>query len=146
MTPTVVLNPDKESPLMQDEIFGPILPVYSYQTFDEVIKMINEKDKPLVVYYFGKSCCGGNYKRLEKETSSGSLVVNETIFHVGNPDLPFGGVGFSGYGRYHGFEGFKAFSNAKSILLKPVLNFYPYTNVYPPWTQEKQKLIKFFMT
>jgi aldehyde dehydrogenase (NAD+) len=64
---------------------------------------------------------------------------------MANPNLPFGGVGYSGYGRYHGYEGFKAFSNQKSVFSKPSLNFYPYTKIYPPFTQDKQGLIRFLM-
>jgi acyl-CoA reductase-like NAD-dependent aldehyde dehydrogenase len=72
--------------------------------------MIKEHDKPLVIYYFG---CNGsaNYRRVERETSSGALVTNETLFHAVNPNLPFGGVGGSGYGKYHSIEGFRSFSN-----------------------------------
>lgn len=110
LTPTVILNPSKESTVMKEEIFGPILPVLSYQKFDEVIQTIKENHKPLTIYYFG-SVFSGNRTRLENETSSGSLVTNETLFQMVNPNLPFGGVGQSGYGRYHGIEGFKAFSN-----------------------------------
>jgi len=77
---------------------------------------------------------GSNFKRVENETSSGSLVMNDTLFQLVNPDLPFGGVGFSGTGRYHGYEGYKAFSNPKSVMVKPALNFYPYNRVFPPFT------------
>ncbi|CDW83562.1 aldehyde dehydrogenase [Stylonychia lemnae] len=141
LQPTVILSPDRESPVMKDEIFGPILPVYTYSNFDEVIKMINEGEKPLALYYFG-SASSANYKRLEKETSSGALVSNEVLFQVANPDFPFGGVGYSGYGRTHGFAGFKAFSNAKSVFNKQVMTMYPYNQLYPPFTPDKQRLIK----
>ena len=79
LTPTVILNPARDSDLMKDEIFGPILPLYSFQKIDEVITMINENEKPLAIYYFG-SQGSRNYVRLEKETSSGALVTNETLF------------------------------------------------------------------
>lgn len=98
--------------------------------------MIKEGEKPLAIYYFGKSN-SENYKRLEKETSSGALVTNETLFQILNSDLPFGGVGYSGYGRYHGIEGFKAFSNSKSVLHKAIMKTYPYCKIYPPYTPEK---------
>jgi aldehyde dehydrogenase (NAD+) len=123
--PTVVLNPSWSSPLMKDEIFGPILPVISYQKIEEAIKIIRDNEKPLVIYYFGYPwSCSRN--KLEQETSSGALITNEVLFHMANPNLPFGGVGNSGYGKLHGFEGFKSFSNAKSILTKPALNVFPY--------------------
>lgn len=79
LTPTVVLNPARDSALMKDEIFGPILPLYSFQTIDEAIKMIKENEKPLVVYYFGSNL-GSNLTRVEQETSSGALVTNDTLF------------------------------------------------------------------
>jgi len=79
LTPTVILNPEKDTPLMQEEIFGPILPLITFKTFDEAITYINELDKPLVSYYFGHRT-GKNFKRLEKETSSGALVANDTLF------------------------------------------------------------------
>ena len=123
---------------MQDEIFGPIFPLITYKNLDEAIEYIQaEQEKPLVVYYFGKKN-GPSQKRVENETSSGSLVVNETIFQIINTDLPFGGVGHSGQGRYHGISGFKAFSNEKSVLVKPTLDCFPFNLNYPPYTPEKQ--------
>lgn len=144
LAPTVVLNPSRESDLMKDEIFGPILPVVSYQTIDDAIKFINAGDKPLAVYYFG-SILGKNRDRLEKETSSGAFVTNETVFQIANSYLPFGGVGASGYGRYHGYEGFKQFSNAKSVFTKAPMTSYPYNKIFPPFTRDKQGLIRFLM-
>ena len=79
LTPTVILNPDMDSPLMRDEIFGPILPVIQFKTIGDAIKIVQKQEKPLTLYYFGK-CCGANFKRVENETSSGSLVANETLF------------------------------------------------------------------
>jgi acyl-CoA reductase-like NAD-dependent aldehyde dehydrogenase len=110
---------------MRDEIFGPILPVVPYQSIDEAIKYINDGEKPLALYYFG-SQKGANARRIEKETSSGAYVVNDAIYQVFNIELPFGGVGYSGYGRYHGIDGFHAFSNKKSVLIKPPVKMYPY--------------------
>lgn len=110
LTPTVIIDPASTSPLMQNEIFGPILPIVTIQKIDDAIAYINKNEKPLVVYYFGNSTCA-NYKRVEKETSSGALVANDTIFQIANTNLPFGGVGHSGTGRLHGYEGFKSFSN-----------------------------------
>jgi hypothetical protein len=94
------------------------------------------------LYYFGNAH-GKNAKRVQNETSSGSFVVNDVLFHMLNTDLPFGGVGFSGYGRYHGYEGFKSFSNQKSVFIKPPLTMYPYNRIYPPFTAETQNFIKF---
>lgn len=78
---------------------------------------------------------------MTNETSSGALVSNEVLFHMLNNDLPFGGVGLSGYGRYHGYEGFKAFSNPKSMLVKNELNVFPFDQIYPPFTRSRQKMI-----
>jgi hypothetical protein len=77
-----------------------------------------------------------------RETSSGAFAVNEAVFQAASSDLPFGGVGMSGYGKYHGFDGFKALSNNKAVLQKPALNVFPYTQLFPPFTQSKQNLIK----
>lgn len=140
----MILNPLRTSGVMKDEIFGPILPIVTYQTIDEAIKYIKDGDKPLSLYYFGNSN-GTNSKRVQRETSSGSYVVNDVLFQLINPDLPFGGVGYSGYGKYHGYEGFKSFSNAKSVFIKPAIKMYPYNKIYPPFTADKQSFIKFLM-
>jgi aldehyde dehydrogenase (NAD+) len=93
---TIILNPRKDCAVMQEEIFGPIFPVFTYNNFDEVINYVTEEqEKPLVSYYFGARN-GTNAKRMENETSSGALLVNDTTVHLLNLDLPFGGVGFSG--------------------------------------------------
>ena len=102
LEPTVILNPAMDSPLMKEEIFGPILPVLTYNSFDEAVKIIKSIEKPLVIYYFGPTK-SKNYQRLEAETSSGSLVTNDYGIQVACSELPFGGVGHSGYGRWHGY-------------------------------------------
>jgi len=107
LRPTVIDNPSVDAPVMKEEIFGPILPVFTFSKIDEAIAFINERDKPLVIYYFGKVLLNANKDLLIKKTSSGGFCMNDTLFHLLNSDLPFGGVGASGYGRYHGFEGFK---------------------------------------
>ena len=110
---------------MKDEIFGPILPIITIKSIDDAIKFIKERDKPLCLYYFG-NCCGKNAKKISNETSSGAFVVNDCVFHVLNDELPFGGVGASGYGKLHGIFGFNSLSNQKSVLLKPAVDFFPY--------------------
>lgn len=129
---------------MKEEIFGPILPILVYQTIDEAIKHINDGDKPLTLYYFGK-CNSANLNTVKTQTSSGSFVTNEVLFHLLNSELPFGGVGNSGYGRTHGYEGFKNFSNPKSILIKPAMKMYPYNQIYPPYTLDKQNFLRTLM-
>ena len=115
--PTLILEPDKTSELMTDEIFGPVLPIFPYKEVGEVIKTIKSHDKPLTVYYFGKpgTACS---TRLMDETSSGHFVANEIALHFFSQQLGFGGVGASGSGRHGGHEGFKNFSNRKGMTLK----------------------------
>ena len=108
--------------------------MFTYNQIDDAIKYIKEEqEKPLVAYYFG-SRHGKNAMRVEQEISSGALVVNDCSVHTINSDLPFGGVGFSGQGRYHGQAGFDSFSNLKSILVKPTLDFFPFNLIFPPYT------------
>lgn len=143
LKPTIVMNPRKDSTLMREEIFGPIFPILTYKSIDEAVDYISqEQEKPLVVYYFGKTN-NKNQQIVEQRTHSGGLVVNDTIYQILNPDLPFGGVGHSGYGRYHGEEGFKQFSNMKSVLVKYQLDIWPYNIIFPPYTEEvKQMTLK----
>lgn len=141
--PTIIENPDVDSPLMQEEIFGPVLPILSYKDFDEVVKFINDREKPLALYYFG-SVIYGNWKRLQNETSSGALTVNDVLIHICNPDLPFGGVGNSGMGKYHGITGFRALSNAKAVLVKPAVNVWPFNTFMFPFTNSKKGIASFF--
>lgn len=113
ISPTIIKNPDLNSELMSQEIFGPVLPVVTFKDFDEVINNhINGqgKEKPLAVYYFG-NCNSKNFKRLAAETSSGNLSANDTLHHTLDIELGFGGVGHSGIGRVGGFDGFKQMSN-----------------------------------
>ena len=130
---------------MKEEIFGPILPVITFNHFSEVIQTINSLDKPLVIYYYSKKHTGENIKLLEEQTSSGALICNESILQIMNADMPFGGVGMSGYGRYHGIEGFKQFSNTKGVMQKQSLNVFPFNTAYPPYnTFSKKSLIRGF--
>jgi len=143
LTPTVILSPAEDCPLMAEETFGPILSVFTFKKFDETIQLINSKPKALAVYYFGSnSNSNENMTRLLKETSSGAFVVNDCVKQMFNQDLPFGGVGESGYGRLHGQEGFNGCSNLKSVLRKNVLKFYPFTINFAPYTEDKQSMIR----
>lgn len=112
--PTLVLEPSEDMQIMQDEIFGPLLPIKLYQDVNEALDYINSKDRPLGLYYFGDD--KAEETRVMTETTSGGVTINDVIIHVGQEDLPFGGVGPSGMGSYHGFDGFKNFSHAKPIL------------------------------
>ena len=125
---------------MEDEIFGPVLPVITYTRLDEVISYINSKAKPLSIYYFSSSRKKQN--RMIGETSSGACLINDVILHFANNNLPFGGVGDSGMGRYHGKESFRAFSNMKAVMKSGSLIDIPIK--YPPF-KNKEWLIRLFL-
>jgi aldehyde dehydrogenase (NAD+) len=116
INPTVVLNPPLDSELMREEIFGPILPIITYETLDEAIAFINERPKPLALYLFTKSKEIMN--KVLRETTSGSVAINDAVVQLANPHFPFGGVGNSGMGSYHGYHTFKTFSHMKAVLHK----------------------------
>ncbi len=112
--PTLVLNPTDDMAIMKDEIFGPLLPVKTYNTVDEAIGYVNAHQRPLGLYYFGKD--GPEQEKVLSRTTSGGVSVNDTIMHVAMEDLPFGGIGPSGMGAYHGIDGFRTFSHAKAVF------------------------------
>ena len=111
--PTIVLDPTDDMQVMQDEIFGPILPVKQYNDLNETLDYINGRDRPLGLYYFGQDKT--EEKKVLNNTTSGGVTVNDVIMHIAQEDLPFGGVGPSGMGSYHGIDGFKNFSHSKAI-------------------------------
>ncbi|MEB3226449.1 MAG: aldehyde dehydrogenase [Synechococcus sp.] len=114
--PTIILNPDLTAPIMQEEIFGPILPVLTYDNLEEAITFIQSRPKPLALYIFSRSrdC----RQQILTQTSSGGVCINDTVMHVGIDTLPFGGVGDSGMGAYHGKASFDTFTHYKSVLQK----------------------------
>ena len=131
MEPTLIIKPDLNSPLMSDEIFGPILPILVYEDLDNVINFINHREKPLALYYFSES--KKKIKYVLTSTTSGGVTINDTIIHVANPNLPFGGVGNSGVGKYHGKESFETFTHNKSVMKRGTfiefnIRFAPYKN------------------
>jgi len=142
--PTIIEDPNPESSIMKEEIFGPILPIIVVKDVDEAIKYINERAKPLAVYYFGCNL-RANGKKVKNETSSGAFVQNEAAFQAVHPNLPFGGVGNSGYGCYHGQHGFRSMSHAKSCLVRIPLNFYPFNAATMPFTGLKQFTVGLFV-
>jgi acyl-CoA reductase-like NAD-dependent aldehyde dehydrogenase len=119
IAPTVIDRVDWEDPVMQEEIFGPILPVLEYTDLNEAIALVNAKPKPLALYFFSKD--KQKQQTVLQQTSSGGVCINETVMQVGVIDLPFGGVGESGIGRYHGKASFETFSHQKSVLNKSFL-------------------------
>ena len=116
VAPTIIDNVQPDFTIMQNEIFGPILPVMSFEHLDEPITYINNNEKPLAFYYFGKN---NKAKEVLAKTTSGGACINDTLMHIGNHKLPFGGVGNSGMGKYHGKDSFLAFSNKRAVVTTP---------------------------
>ena len=119
IAPTLIDNVSLEAPIMQDEIFGPILPVIEYNNLEEAISIVNNQPKPLALYFFSKN--QEYQQQVLQKTSSGGVCINDTIMHIGVTELPFGGVGNSGIGSYHGKASFDTFSHQKSVLKKSFL-------------------------
>jgi len=136
--PTVVHDVSEESSLLQEEIFGPILPVKIYEDLNEAIHYVNSKEKPLSLYVFSKSKKA--IRQILKSTSSGSVAINDAVIQFGHPELPFGGVNNSGFGKSHGRYGFIAFSNEKSVL-KQRIGLTMAKTLYPPYSGLKKKMI-----
>jgi len=113
-TPTVILDVTDDMMVMREEIFGPILPIVTYRDIDDAIAYVNGRPRPLALYYFGRN--GESRRKVLERTTSGNVTVNDTLMHYVQNDLPFGGIGESGMGAYHGREGFKTFSHAKGIF------------------------------
>ena len=117
---TLVLDPPDDALVMQDEIFGPVLPVLAYRDLDEAIARVNDRPRPLALYFFGRD--RARRDRVLQQTVSGGVTVNDTLLHAAIEELPFGGVGASGMGAYHGFHGFRTFSHEKGVLYQSRLN------------------------
>jgi aldehyde dehydrogenase (NAD+) len=137
--PTVVVDPDPDGPLMKNEIFGPILPVLTVKSLDDAIGFINARPKPLSAYLFTKS--RDTRERFIKQVPAGGMLVNHIAFQVSTAKLPFGGVGASGMGAYHGKWGFDEFSHRKSVLTKPTRPDFS-SIIYPPYTERAFKLAR----
>ncbi|MGP6417755.1 coniferyl aldehyde dehydrogenase [Pseudomonas putida] len=138
MPHSLLLNVTDEMTVMQDEIFGPLLPIVPYQDLDQAFAYINQRPRPLALYYFGYDKREQN--RVLHETHSGGVCLNDTLLHVAQDDMPFGGIGPSGMGHYHGHEGFLTFSKAKGVLIKQ--RFNAARLIYPPYGKSIQKLIQ----
>jgi acyl-CoA reductase-like NAD-dependent aldehyde dehydrogenase len=130
LEPTLITVDDCNAPVMQEEIFGPILPVIAVDSIEEAIRFVRERPKPLALYLFTNE--PAIEQRVLTETSSGGVCVNDTINHLIPRGLPFGGVGDSGFGRYHGKAGFDCFSNQKSTLRRGLA--FDFRLKYPPYT------------
>ncbi|WP_317617106.1 aldehyde dehydrogenase family protein [Riemerella anatipestifer] len=126
IAPTIIDNVEPHFAIMQEEIFGPLLPVMTFDHIDEPISYINQHEKPLALYYFGKNKTA---KEVILKTSSGGGCINDTLMHIANHHLPFGGVGNSGMGKYHGKYSFLAFSNERAIVKTPTFLDLPFKYV-----------------
>ena len=135
---SLVLDVNDDMKLMQDEIFGPLLPVVPYERLDDAFAYVNARPRPLALYYFGYD--KREQQRVLHETHSGGVCLNDTLLHVAQDDMPFGGIGPSGMGHYHGHEGFLTFSKAKGVLIKQ--RFNAARLIYPPYGTAIQKLIQ----
>ena len=133
----VMLDVNDEMKVMQDEIFGPLLPVVPYDRLDDALTYINDRPRPLALYYFGYD--KAEQQRVLHETHSGGVCLNDTVLQVVQHDIPFGGVGPSGMGHYHGHEGFLTLSKAKGVFVKA--HFNSARILYPPYRKALQKLL-----
>jgi aldehyde dehydrogenase (NAD+) len=138
ISPTILTNVNWEDKVMEEEIFGPILPVIVFEDFFQIIEELKQKPKPLALYYFGGN--KGRQKMIVNELSFGGATINDTIMHISNDNLPFGGVGNSGIGKYHGKTGFDTFSHYKSVMKRATWIDLPLK--YPPYTKGKLSWLK----
>ncbi|WP_036511398.1 aldehyde dehydrogenase family protein [Nocardia aobensis] len=141
LTPALVTDPDPSSELMREEIFGPILPLLSVENVRHAIEFVNRRPKPLALYLFTSS--RDTERTVLEQTSSGAVVVNHLLYHLLVPELPFGGVGDSGLGNYHGKHGFDTFSHYKAVLRKP--SRPDPAAAYPPYGATMQKILRRLM-
>jgi aldehyde dehydrogenase (NAD+) len=141
IAPTVLKDIKPDDPVMQEEVFGPVLPVIDFDQFDEVYGIIARNPKPLATYIFTTD------RKLAREflrkTQSGTAGINDTVMQIASPYLPYGGVGYSGMGRYHGRKSFETFSNMRSVLVKS--NLFDITLRYPPYSRFKEKIVSFLL-
>ena len=141
--PTLIINPPEDSKVVEEEIFGPLLPIHSYGDFSEAIAYVNARPRPLAAYYFGNS--GEEEEAILKRTTSGGVCINDVIMHVSQEELPFGGIGPSGMGAYHGEAGFRNFSHAKSVYRQTRFNVAKLTGLLPPYGPKTEKNIRMQM-
>lgn len=133
----LALNVSDEMQLMQEEIFGPLLPVIPYDNLPDAVAYVNQRPRPLALYFFDENRADIDY--VLTRTHSGGVLVNDTLMHVAQDDLPFGGIGASGMGEYHGREGFLTFSKAKGVMIRPCFNSARFVN--PPYGKWIHKLV-----
>jgi len=135
--PTLVLDPTDDMKVMQEEIFGPILPIKTYERPQDAVDYVNAHDRPLALYYFGNDAAERDL--VLSRTTSGGVTINDVIMHVAQEDLPFGGVGPSGMGNYHGADGFKTFSHTRAVYMQTGIDIGALLR--PPYNDRMRKLV-----
>jgi aldehyde dehydrogenase (NAD+) len=142
IAPTLLTNVPKDAKILEEEIFGPVLPVLKYNSLEEAFQIISEKEKPLALYIFSTS--NSNIEKVLNNTTAGGTAINDTLIHCSHPNLPFGGVNNSGIGSGHGYFSFKEFSHERAVMKQwnPKSSI---ENMYPPYTGFKKKMIEFVM-
>jgi coniferyl-aldehyde dehydrogenase len=138
--PTIIKNATDDMRVLEEEIFGPLLPIKTYKDFNETIDYVNSKPRPLAVYYFGRD--NAEERNVLDRTTSGGVCLNDVIMHIMQEDLPFGGVGPAGMGAYHGYDGFKTFSHAKGIYKQSKLDIAGLGGMRPPYGKKTESTIK----
>ena len=141
MAPALIFGGDDQMRLMREEIFGPLLPVVPYREIDEAVAYVNARPRPLALYVFGPE--GEDRRKILTRTTSGGVTINATLMHVAQDDLPFGGVGASGMGAYHGPEGFRAMSHAKAVFTQGRFNGMGLLR--PPFGALAERMLKFLL-
>ena len=141
ISPTILTDIKPGSSILEEEIFGPVLPVISYRNIDEALEYIKSKPKPLVTYVFGRN--NRNIDYILDNTESGDCVVNDVVVHFANVNLPFGGINNSGIGKSHGYHGFMAFTHERAYMKQAKISAI--SILYPPFTDKTKKLINFLM-
>lgn len=138
---TLFVEPTEDTLVMQNELFGPFICVKAYKKIDSCIDYINSHPRPLGLYYFGKKT-GDEVRKVLDNTTSGGVCINDVMVHASCEDIPFGGIGPSGMGNYHGFEGFKTFSHARSVFTSTKLNLQALGGMLPPYGEKADKTLK----
>ena len=141
MPPVAMLRVTDAMRVMQEEIFGPLLPIVPYRRIEDAIQYVSARPRPLALYYFGRD--SGDIDRVLRETHSGGVTVNDVILHIAQDNLPFGGIGPSGMGHYHGRDGFLAFSKAKGVFQQARINGMGLFN--PPYGQRFARLVRLLL-
>jgi coniferyl-aldehyde dehydrogenase len=135
----IVRDATDDMTIMQEEIFGPILPVRRYERIDDAIAEVNRRPRPLGLYYFGRD--EDERRRVLDRTISGGVTLDDVVFHVSMEDLPFGGVGPSGMGAYHGRDGFRTFSHARAVFKQAKLDVAKLAGIKPPYGSATMKAV-----